>query len=129
MIKPRTVFQEKGGQRECVMTTCNLNQNECPYGYFCDSDNVCTLMSQGICKECPANEGPVRIQYNCLISIYVFSEMKLLFPKHNYNVLSPSSYIHVSVRDLYISRIYLPVLLFRDICGQILGTYKSLTVT
>jgi hypothetical protein len=51
MIKPRMVFQEKGGQRECVMTTCNLNQDECPYGYFCDSDNVCTLMSQGICKE------------------------------------------------------------------------------
>jgi hypothetical protein len=25
--------------------------------------------------------------------------MKLLFPKHNYNVLSPSSYAHISVRD------------------------------
>ncbi len=27
--------------------------------------------------------------------------MKLLFPKQNYNVLSPSSYTHISVRDLY----------------------------
>ncbi len=26
--------------------------------------------------------------------------MKLLFPKQNYNVLSPSSYTHISVRDL-----------------------------
>jgi hypothetical protein len=38
-----------------------------------------------------ANEGPVRIQYKCLVPIYVFPEMKLLFPKQNYNVLSRSS--------------------------------------
>jgi hypothetical protein len=38
-------------------------------------------------------------------------EMTLLFPKQNYNVLSPSSYTHISVRDLYISRICLPILL------------------
>jgi hypothetical protein len=62
-----------------------------------------------------ANEGPVRIQYKCLVPIYVFPEMKLLFPKHNDNVLSPSFYTHISVRDSYISRI---------ICGQILGIYK-----
>jgi hypothetical protein len=37
--------------------------------------------------------------------------MKLLFPKQNYNVLSPRSYTHISVRDLYISRIGLPILL------------------
>jgi hypothetical protein len=46
------------------------------------------------------------------IPIYVFPEMKLLFPKkQNYNVLSPSSYTHISVRDSYISRIGLPILL------------------
>jgi hypothetical protein len=28
-----------------------------------------------------ANEGPMRIQYKCLVPIFVFSEMKLLFPK------------------------------------------------
>ncbi len=28
-----------------------------------------------------ANEGPVRIQYKCLVPMYVFPEMKLLFPK------------------------------------------------
>ncbi len=52
--------------------------------------------------------------------------MKLLFPKQNCNVLSPRSYTHISVRDLYISRIGLPILL-QEICGPILGIYKSLT--
>jgi hypothetical protein len=45
-----------------------------------------------------ANEGPVKILYKCLVPIYVFPEMKLLFPKQSYNVLSPSSYTHISVR-------------------------------
>jgi hypothetical protein len=58
-----------------------------------------------------ANEGPVRIQYKCLVAIYVFPAMKLIFPKQNYNVQSPSSYILISVRDLYISRMGLPILL------------------
>jgi hypothetical protein len=58
-----------------------------------------------------ANEGLVRIQYKYLVPIYVFPEMKPLFLKQNYNVLSPSSYTHISVRDLYISRIGLPILL------------------
>ncbi len=56
-----------------------------------------------------ANEGPVRIQYKWLVTIYVFSEMKLILPKQNYNVLSPSSYTNISLRDLYISRIGLPI--------------------
>ncbi len=61
---------------------------------------------------CTANEGPVRIQYKCLVPIYLFfPEMKLLFPKQKYYVLSPSSYTHISVRYLYISRIGLSILL------------------
>jgi hypothetical protein len=50
-----------------------------------------------------ANEGPVRIQHKGLVPIYVFLDMKLhglLFPKQNYNVLSPNFHIHVPVRDL-----------------------------
>jgi hypothetical protein len=58
-----------------------------------------------------ANERPMRIQYKCLVPIYVFPEMKLLFTTQNYNVLYPSSYTHLSVRDLNISRIGLPILL------------------
>ncbi len=57
-----------------------------------------------------------------------FPEIKLLFPKQKYNVLSPNSYTHISVRDLYISRVGLPILL-QEICGPILGIYKSLTET
>jgi hypothetical protein len=57
------------------------------------------------------NEGPMRIQYKCLVLIYVFPEMDLLFPKQNYDVLSPSSYTRISVRDLYISGFDLPILL------------------
>jgi len=35
----------------------------------------------------------------------------ILFPKLNHNILSPNSYTHISVRDLYISRIGLSILL------------------
>jgi hypothetical protein len=48
-----------------------------------------------------AFDGPVRIQYKCLVLIYVFPVMKLLFPKQNYNVLCPSSYAHVCERFIY----------------------------
>jgi hypothetical protein len=77
---------------------------------------------------CAANEGPVKIQYKCLVPIYIFPEMKLLFPKHNYNVLSPSSYTHKSVRDLYISRIGLPILLQENMWIDP-GIYKLLRDT
>jgi hypothetical protein len=47
---------------------------------------------------------PVRIQYKGLVPIYVYPEMRLaasLFPEQNYNVLSPNSYTHISVRFIY----------------------------
>ncbi len=37
-----------------------------------------------------ANEGPVRIQYKGLAPIYVFTEMKLLFPKQNFMFCLPA---------------------------------------
>ncbi len=39
-----------------------------------------------------------------------------LFPKQNYNILSSNSYTHISVRDLYISRIGMSIF-----CSQICG--------
>ncbi len=45
-----------------------------------------------------ANEGLVRFQYKWLVPIYVFLEMKQLFPKKNYNVPSPSSYTCICER-------------------------------
>ncbi len=55
--------------------------------------------------------------------------MNFLFLKQNYNVLSPSSYTHISVRDLYISRIGQPNLLQGNMSTDTGNIYKSLTDT
>jgi hypothetical protein len=60
------------------------------------------------------NEGSVKIQFKCLVPIYVFPEMKLrglLISKTElqYNVLSPN--FRLSVSDLYIPRTGQPILL------------------
>jgi hypothetical protein len=57
--------------------------------------------------------------------------MKLLFPKQNYNVLSPSSCTHISVIDLYISRMGLPILLEGNmwtVLGNILIAHRHMNV-
>jgi hypothetical protein len=44
----------------------------------------------------------MRIQYKCLGPIYLFPEMKLLFPKQNYNVPCPylyEIYIYIYIQD------------------------------
>ncbi len=50
------------------------------------------------------------------------------FRNKEYRGLSPNFHIHVSVRDLYIATIGVPILL-EEICRPILGLYKSLTDT
>ncbi len=75
-----------------------------------------------------AKEGPVEIQYKSLVPIYVFPEMKLFFPKQNYNVLSLSSFTHISAR-IHIFPGLVCLFCCREICGPILGIYKSLTLT
>ncbi len=57
---------------------------------------------------------------------------KQIFPEKELRGLSPSFQIHVSVSDLHMLRICLPILLLqccRKMCGPILGIYKSPTVT
>jgi hypothetical protein len=72
----------------------------------------------------------MRIQYICLIPIYVLPEMKLLFPRQNYNTV-----FCLPVPTLiYLWEIYIfpgSVCLFclQEICGPILGIYKLLTDT
>ncbi len=83
----------------------------------------------GSCFPYTANEGPVKLLYNCVVPIYVIPEMKLLFPKQNCNVLSPGSYTHIYVRDLYISRIGLPILLQGNMWTNPGNIYKSFTDT
>jgi hypothetical protein len=43
--------------------------------------------------------------------------------------LSPNSYIHVSVSDLYIPTIGLPIVMQENLGGPIVEIYKSLTDT
>ncbi len=54
--------------------------------------------------------------------------LKQIFPEKEYRGLSPNFYIPVSVSELYIPTMGLPFLL-EEICGPILGQYKSLTDT
>jgi hypothetical protein len=53
---------------------------------------------------------------------------KQIFPKKKLRGHSPNFYNHVSVSHLYIPTIDLPILL-QEICGRILGIYKSPTDT
>jgi hypothetical protein len=54
--------------------------------------------------------------------------LKQIFPEKEYRCLSPNFHIHVSVSELYIPTMGLPVLL-EEICRLILGIYKSLKDT
>jgi hypothetical protein len=48
--------------------------------------------------------------------------LKQIFPEKELHGHSPNFHIHVSVSDLYILTMDLPILL-QEICGQILGIY------
>ncbi len=78
-----------------------------------------------------------------LMSVYVYSlwsislitlqrtnaeNSKQIFPEKELRGHSPNFHIQVSVSDLYIPMIDLPILL-QEICGPILGIYKSITGT
>jgi hypothetical protein len=71
-----------------------------------------------------ANEGPVRIQYKCLVSIYVFQEMKLLFPKRNIMFSSVSQFLHSHIYERFIFPGLVCLFCCREICRPILGIYQ-----
>jgi hypothetical protein len=54
--------------------------------------------------------------------------LKQIYPEKEYRGLSPNFHIHVSVSELYIPTMGLPVLL-EEICRLILGIFKSLKDT
>jgi hypothetical protein len=54
--------------------------------------------------------------------------LKQIFPEKEYRGLCLNSHIHVSVSELYIPTMGLPVLL-EEICRLIMGIYKSLKDT
>ncbi len=101
-------------------------------GAWPSSENIRTCFSTEKVSICPihtANEGPVRIQYKCLGPFNVFPEMKLLFPKQNNNVLSQFLHSYICERFIYIFPGPFCLFCCREICGLILGIYKSLTDT
>ncbi len=61
-----------------------------------------------------------------MVSIYVFPEKKLIFPKQYYNVLSPSSFTQICIceRFIYFQDRCAYIFCCREICGPILGIYK-----
>ncbi len=56
------------------------------------------------------------------------ANLKQIFPEKEYWRISPNFHIHVSVSELYIPTMGLPFLL-EEMCGPILGIYKSITDT
>ncbi len=64
----------------------------------------------------------------CTLQRQNVENVKQIFPEKEYPGLSPNFHSHVSVSELYIPTMGLPVLL-EEICRLILGIYKSLTDT
>jgi hypothetical protein len=73
---------------------------------------------------------PFRIMPNSMTTLQRQNaeNLKQIFPEKEYRGLSPNFHIHVSVSELYIPTMGLPVLL-EEICRLILGIYKSLKDT
>ncbi len=84
------------------------------------------LILVSIYVHCTANEGPVRIQYKCVVPIYVFPEMKLLFSKQNYNVSFPQV-LHLYICERFIYFQDRPAYYNAGNMWTILEIYKSLT--
>jgi hypothetical protein len=78
-----------------------------------------------------ASEQPVRhvlCSFHHTLQRHNTENSKQIFPEKELRGYSPSSYIHVSVSDLYIPKIGLPILL-QDKGGLNVGIYRSLTDT
>jgi hypothetical protein len=77
-----------------------------------------------------ANVGPAKILYKCMVPIYVFPEMNLLFPKIIIIFcLSVPSHKNICDKFIYVFPGLVCLFCCRGKCGPILGIYKSLTDT
>ncbi len=77
------------------------------------------MQSRTHCKE-----GPMRIQHKCLVPIYVFPEIKLLFPNTLIMFCLPVPTL-IYLWDIYIFPGLVCLFCCREICGLILGIYES----
>ncbi len=95
---------------------------------------MCAVTSADCRREMSALLLKLRLEHRTLLSYCTTLQrqnadnLKQIFPEKECRGLSPNIYFHVSVSELYIPTIGLPVLL-EDICRLILGIYKSLTDT
>ncbi len=70
----------------------------------------------------------ISLAYRSALQRQNAENLNQIFPEKEYRGLSPNFHIHVSVSELYIPTMGLPFLR-EEICGPILGIYKSLTDT
>ncbi len=78
-----------------------LTDQNCCCLHMMDLTPIAYRSCFGALTACTANEGPMRIQYKYLVPIYVFPEMKLLFPKQNYYVVSQFLHSYIYERFIY----------------------------
>ncbi len=97
-----------------------------PYTFFKIESNFNTWIRIRILN----SDQPLWIEHTAKTKYRSFEISKKIFPEKEYRGLSPNFQIHASVSDLYIPTIGLPLpILLEEICGPILGLYKSLTDT
>ncbi len=75
-----------------------------------------------------ANEGPEKIQYKCLVPIYVFLETKLLFPKRIIMFCLPVP-ILIYLWEIYILPGSVWIFCCRKICGTVVVIYVKRSQT
>ncbi len=92
------------------------------------STNIQYLLQVGNILHYTANEGQVRIQYKCLVPIYVLPKMKLWIPKKIIMFCLPVP-TFIYLWEIYIFLGSVCLFCCMKICGPILGIYKSLADT
>jgi hypothetical protein len=78
-------------------------------------------------SKCPGRQVP-KVNIQPAMQRTNTENLKQIFPEKELRGHIPNFHIHLSVSDLFIPKIDLPILL-QEICGPILGISKSLTET
>ena len=118
-LQPKTCAQ---GSPASPGTTRTRSNQFSTWSWWADTTTAATHV---VLTRYTANEGPNINVWFLFIYSQKWNCAALLFPKQNYNVLSPSSYTHISVRDLYISRIGVPILLQENMWTAISWEYTN----
>jgi hypothetical protein len=109
-IEEKTATEDQSNRRQCTFYVHTV----------CDSKTSIKRLLLCIIQFMPS------VLTNCSLQRTNTENWKQIFPEKELRGHSPNFQIHVSVSDLYISTID-PPFLQQEICGPILGIYKSLT--